>query len=241
MDLDSNPPQAAVLDPAVAFALSKLPSLTREDIPHVDDACPICLLTFRSLLDSPPTSSLAGGSSSGGVTRVEGCGHIFCIEDLSEWIRGRHGTCPTCRHPFLPELKPVDSDDESSDGGEYVPTEYYADSDYFDTDPEDGFLDSEGIDIDMADAGELDEAPHRNATAPRRSAYRTGLMESDVDGHEGGEAWWRDGTNTDQEWGLTDGDSMSASEGEMSLGERPSGTHTLSLSRGTRLILSSGR
>jgi hypothetical protein len=41
----------------------------------------------------------------------------------------QHGSCPTCRHPFL-EL-PTESDDESSDGGEYVPDEE-DEQDYFD-------------------------------------------------------------------------------------------------------------
>ena len=41
----------------------------------------------------------------------------------------QHGSCPTCRHPFL-EL-PAESDDESSDGGEYVPDEE-DEQDYFD-------------------------------------------------------------------------------------------------------------
>lgn len=35
--------------------------------------------------------------------------------------------------------------------------------------------------------------------------------------------WWDGEEHGSSEWGLTDGDSMSASEGEMVLGERPSG------------------
>lgn len=61
---------------------------------------------------------------------------------------GQHGTCPTCRHPFLPSLHPIDSDDEEeSDGGEYVPPDYDTD---FETDYED-FLDSDGADSETSE------------------------------------------------------------------------------------------
>lgn len=47
-----------------------------------------------------------------------------------------HGTCPTCRHPFLDIQPPSDSDDESSDGGEYLPDQLdidaFTDADDFD-------------------------------------------------------------------------------------------------------------
>lgn len=38
---------------------------------------------------------------------------------LSEWIHTSRGSCPTCRDLFL--VIPEPADDESSDGGEYIP------------------------------------------------------------------------------------------------------------------------
>jgi len=135
----------------------------------------------------------------------------------------QHGTCPTCRHEFLPELRPVDSDAESSDE-EYVPTEYDADSD-FDTDYEDGFMDSDGIDIEMevdhphfAVDDEAMEGEERESTASSR------LHDMEAQSVCGSEvAWWDGSVDGEQEWGLTDGDSMGASEGELSFGNRFSG------------------
>jgi len=76
------------------------------------DACPICLSSFESILDSGRPDELAG------VTKLR-CGHIFCIADIHEWINTSRGSCPTCRDVFL--IIPEPSDDESSDGGEYIP------------------------------------------------------------------------------------------------------------------------
>ncbi|KAG7097008.1 hypothetical protein E1B28_004402 [Marasmius oreades] len=81
------------------------------------DFCPICLVPFQDILNEKPISE----DSAIGVTQLESCGHIFCLKDLVEWIRGMHGNCPTCRHKFLDIQPPSDSDDESSDGGEYIP------------------------------------------------------------------------------------------------------------------------
>ena len=143
----------------------------------------------------------------------------------------QHGTCPTCRHEFLPELRPVDSDAESSDE-EYVPTEYDADTDP-DTDYEDGFMDSDGIDIEMevdhphfAVDDEAMEGEERESIASSRlhaGCHDSGDMETQsVCGSEA--AWWDGSVDGEQEWGLTDGDSMGTSEGEMSFGNRFSGT-----------------
>ena len=38
---------------------------------------------------------------------------------ISEWIQTSRGSCPTCRDLFL--VIPEPADDESSDGGEYIP------------------------------------------------------------------------------------------------------------------------
>lgn len=91
------------LDAAATAAISRLPDLDEKDIDNLDDSCPICLLSFRSLLDDTAEEVL--GESSMGLTKVEACGHIFCmnecvtfiyalpfsniISSLSEWIRGK--------------------------------------------------------------------------------------------------------------------------------------------------------
>ena len=143
----------------------------------------------------------------------------------------QHGTCPTCRHEFLPELRPVDSDAESSDE-EYVPTEYDADTD-FDTDYEDGFMDSDGIDLETMDvdaphlAGddEATEGEERESIASSRvhAGYHDShdLEAQSVCGSE--VAWWDGSVDGEQEWGLTDGESMNTSEGELSFGDRQLG------------------
>jgi hypothetical protein len=67
------------VDPIVASALDSLDRLSPRNIPNLDDFCPICLLTFRTVLepreDSPP------GKAVSGVARVGGCGHLFCVEE----------------------------------------------------------------------------------------------------------------------------------------------------------------
>lgn len=143
----------------------------------------------------------------------------------------QHGTCPTCRHEFLPELRPVDSDVESSDE-EYVPTEYDADTD-LDTDYEDGFMDSDGIDLETMDvdtphlAGddEAMEGEERESIASSRvhAGYPDAhdLEAQSVCGSE--VAWWDGSVDGEQEWGLTDGDSMGTGEGELSFGDRQLG------------------
>jgi len=68
-----------LIDPTVANALASLDLLHPEDIPNLDDSCPICLMTFRAILeqrqDDPYAITVAG------VARVGGCGHIFCAEE----------------------------------------------------------------------------------------------------------------------------------------------------------------
>lgn len=219
---------ADLIDPIVANALASLHLLSPKDIPNLDDSCPICLMAFQTVLEQRQDD--LHGKTVAGVARVGGCGHLFCAEDLSEWIKGRHGTCPTCRHEFLPELRPVDSDAESSDGGEYVPTEYEINSD-LDTDYEDDFMDSDGIDVETMDV--VDPLPHAsgdevtegNEQDPTASSsYLPGYHNShemDAQSICGSDAaWWDGSVDGEQEWGLTDGDSMSASEGELSFGDR---------------------
>jgi hypothetical protein len=49
----------------------------------------------------------------------------------------QHGSCPTCRNTFL-YIRPSESDDESSDGGEYIPN-----PDEFEEEDEDPFVDTD--------------------------------------------------------------------------------------------------
>jgi hypothetical protein len=68
-----------ILDPIVAGALATLDLLSPTDIKNLDDFCPICLLSFRAVLE-PREDSLQGKPVSG-VARVGGCGHLFCSEE----------------------------------------------------------------------------------------------------------------------------------------------------------------
>ncbi|KAH9927211.1 uncharacterized protein BXZ73DRAFT_102797 [Epithele typhae] len=126
----------------VQLAISKLPVLTKQDIP-TGDSCPICLNPLDALIEDRDqgklTTTPGEEASEVGVTKLVGCGHIFCRACLVEWIKGRHGSCPSCRAVFS-SLKPAsDSDNESSDG-DYVPGD-----DEDDEDEDDGFLDSDGL------------------------------------------------------------------------------------------------
>jgi hypothetical protein len=68
-----------IVDPVVADALASLELLLPKDIPSLDDFCPICLMTFRTVLE-PREDNLLGKVVSG-VARVDGCGHLFCAEE----------------------------------------------------------------------------------------------------------------------------------------------------------------
>jgi len=131
----------------------------------------------------------------------------------------------------------VDSDAESDDDGDYIPTEYEADSD-LDTDYEEGFMDSDGIDVDTAmdidtllhlaggdGAIEGDERESIASSHPFPGYHEAHDREAQsVCGSEAG--WWDGSVDGEQNgWGLTDGDSMSTSEGEMSVGDRFLGTY----------------
>lgn len=56
-------------------AIQRLPTLAAADVPK-DDSCPICLVPFSGILSGevplPESKELAG------VTKLEGCGHVFC-------------------------------------------------------------------------------------------------------------------------------------------------------------------
>ncbi|EIN10913.1 hypothetical protein PUNSTDRAFT_142805 [Punctularia strigosozonata HHB-11173 SS5] len=138
-------------------AVDNLPRLSPSEI-DLADSCPICLVAFDSIVEDAGEASLFAHHSSEpavtSVTKVEGCGHLFCTRDLKEWINGLHGTCPSCRHPFLEIHVP---DDESSDGGEYIPGEPDAEDDDMEldvTEAEDE-TDEDGFDVDLIDEPEI--------------------------------------------------------------------------------------
>lgn len=62
-----------------------LPVLSKDQIP-LEDNCPICLVPFLEILNTPqdskPNSSSTSLEDDAGVTKLEGCGHIFCRREL---------------------------------------------------------------------------------------------------------------------------------------------------------------
>ncbi|KAH6914951.1 hypothetical protein BKA70DRAFT_1257534 [Coprinopsis sp. MPI-PUGE-AT-0042] len=142
-------------------AIRDLPVVGKAEV-DVEEMCPICLTPFSSLfaeaieesgcmndLTSPPGGYSEEESLVFGLTRIEVCGHIFCRRDLVEWISGFHGSCPTCRQPFLDITLPSESDDESSDGGEYVPTAEDFEDDDDTLEMSDAFSEMESADVEL--------------------------------------------------------------------------------------------
>ncbi|KAJ7638770.1 hypothetical protein FB45DRAFT_411429 [Roridomyces roridus] len=128
----------------ISVFVNSLPILSSNDL-DVHDSCPICLLSFDSVLEDDQD----------GVTKLP-CAHIFCRKDILEWIRNLHGNCPTCRNSFL-EIHPPNSDDES-DGGEYMPSEDDGTDDGFMTSDFDMDLDSDDIWADEMQTSEGDNS-----------------------------------------------------------------------------------
>ncbi|KAL7282266.1 hypothetical protein ACG7TL_003735 [Trametes sanguinea] len=187
------------MEERIQLAISRLPRLTKDAVP-IDDSCPICLNPFDAILqpkaeeataeEPPEMDELAG------VTKLVDCGHIFCRACLVEWIRGRHGSCPSCRNVFSSIRPESDSDNESSDG-DYVPGDDEDEDDeddaFFDSD---GFMDSESVFDDM----DIDED-----------------ADVEIDEEEDVERWDDNAGDASMEnWGLSDGDgSESLSEVEV--------------------------
>lgn len=77
---------------------------------------------------------------------------------MTEWINGFHGSCPTCRHPFEPLLRPPSDSDGESDDEDYFPgneddDDDEMDDDFFDSDA-DGMTEGEtmtDLDLEMDD------------------------------------------------------------------------------------------
>jgi hypothetical protein len=70
----------------------------------------------------------------------------------------QHGSCPTCRHPFLDVTPPSDTDEESSDG-EYFPESSEVDEDEDEDDDEDGDEDGDEDEEEEEDDGFSDQDP----------------------------------------------------------------------------------
>lgn len=97
MDVDSDDLVELIpltTDQRIAKAVEQLPVLTAGQIP-LEDSCPICLIPFPAILEDvswqktsegplPPSTCVRGfvGNTGpvhlGGVTRLAGCGHVFC-------------------------------------------------------------------------------------------------------------------------------------------------------------------
>ncbi|KAF9058156.1 hypothetical protein BJ165DRAFT_113025 [Panaeolus papilionaceus] len=141
--------KALAMKATIDSAIIALPILVRADVKAIgEELCSVCYFSYEQKFEDEDKENAQEGTTPVeaeaevkivGVTKVEGCGHLFCRECLVEWIQSYHGTCPKCRHVFL-EVKPLsDSDDESSDGGEYVP------QDDDDEEEEESVLNTDGI------------------------------------------------------------------------------------------------
>ncbi len=70
------------VDERISLAVHKLPTLDGQHVPP-EDSCPICLVSFASILDGSVQEEgvVTLGErdvSLGGITKLEGCGHMFC-------------------------------------------------------------------------------------------------------------------------------------------------------------------
>ncbi|KAI0796844.1 hypothetical protein C8Q75DRAFT_214029 [Abortiporus biennis] len=178
-------------------AISNLPRLSREDLKeNLDDSCPICLVPFENILGSGKREGGGGGLLSfggfferreerenvvdDGVTRLEGCGHVFCRSDLIAWILGFHGTCPTCRNPFIHFPIIEDSEEEDED---YIPDDDEMDTDVdFLTDEElEDWMDTVDADITEEEEEEEEEEDGVQQDLPQTTSEQQHEREQDDD------------------------------------------------------------
>ncbi|KAF9534881.1 hypothetical protein CPB83DRAFT_843090 [Crepidotus variabilis] len=220
------PPQ-----PRIKTFLESLPELHKRDV-DLEESCPICLVPFGALFAEheaatstatlDPSQEFAEEKRvAGGITKLAGCGHIFCRNDLIEWVENQHGSCPTCRHIFLDIRPRSESDDESSDGGEYIPN-----ADDFEDEDEDAFLETDGFTDASAeefpveamdlDFDELWDGENVVADSEQDDDFRLDQDEMDLEALDAHEA-----SQSAELWGFTDGDSdpTSSSEGDTSMGD----------------------
>ncbi|KAJ8593297.1 hypothetical protein M405DRAFT_859064 [Rhizopogon salebrosus TDB-379] len=138
----------------VEDALDDLPILHASSVPK-DESCAICLTTFDAILSGDVSQE---GETEDGVTKVVGCGHLFCRKDLSEWIRNFHGSCPTCRHPFL-DIKPYTESDAESSDGDYIPEDdEEEEDDFFGVDEFEHDIEVEEMEVDLDDIWGYDDS-----------------------------------------------------------------------------------
>lgn len=115
----------------------------------------------------------------------------------------QHGSCPTCRRTFISNIRPPsDSDGESSDGGEYIPNDEEDDEEDSYLVDTDGFTEADEFDVEM---GEVDLDVYQS--------WQPSDIDDAVD----------DGSS---EWGLTDGDSVSNSDGDISFESESVSVHS---------------
>lgn len=62
----------------IKAVIDSLPVLAAPDLVDADDSCPICLMSFTSLLqDSAPDA---------GVTKLMACNHVFCRKEYAAYF-----------------------------------------------------------------------------------------------------------------------------------------------------------
>ncbi|EPT00189.1 hypothetical protein FOMPIDRAFT_1023943, partial [Fomitopsis schrenkii] len=96
----------AVFVNAVDNVMADLPAVGQEDI-EPDDLCAICRGSLKDVSAGIEASTGEPISvAERGVTKLPGCGHVYCRACLSEWVRRGNGTCPLCNRWFIDALPP---------------------------------------------------------------------------------------------------------------------------------------
>ncbi|KIJ20189.1 hypothetical protein PAXINDRAFT_7444 [Paxillus involutus ATCC 200175] len=131
-------------------AVDNLPVLEENIVPK-DECCAICLMPFTSILAGDYSHEHDNVDDvEGGVTKVDGCGHIFCRKDLVEWIRG---CVSTVLIGFPGDIQPLAESDAESSDGEYLPDE---DDEDDDEEEEDDFFGGDDFDEFEVEEMEVD-------------------------------------------------------------------------------------
>ncbi|KAI0824739.1 hypothetical protein BC628DRAFT_1495936 [Trametes gibbosa] len=186
----------------IELAISRLSILQAAEV-SLEDACPICLSSFGSVPDGNAAEDSDAATPDADevavVTRLEGCGHVFCRPCMIEWIRSLHGSCPSCRKLFSSLEPPTDQTDNESSDGDYVPGD---DEDEEDED-DDIFFDDEDDEDDDIDM-DIDEPFFMLGDVAPNELVVVGAWESESDDEDM------------DNWGLSDGEgSESVSEVEI--------------------------
>jgi hypothetical protein len=77
----------------IRFTIDQLPTLTAKDV-QLDDSCAICLTGFASILSNEveveaSTELDADTEVQLGITRLVGCGHLFCRKESVDLLLAR--------------------------------------------------------------------------------------------------------------------------------------------------------